>query len=467
VSSKLHKKLQTIRQQISDAQRQNTELKEALRKNQQLLEQMQAQDSLYRSLSSILKHANNIERFSASRLLWGDDCNPEQAREHIQHITSVLQNHKQQQEQAHQQRTTLKQKLAELEIHIATLLEQRLDLKDRLEQQQSEFIIERKISHFYRGTDTLPWSDQRSDLVRLRAVMLVTLSLAILAGYLVPGWQLPPQDRRKYVKIPERMAKLILKKAQAPPPKPVAEKKPEEEIKEPEKIKDKPAADKEKIKIARKDVEKTGLLAFKNDFANIIDAASDMKMGAQAVIINKSSALTSSAQNGDSGRYSGGGRSLLTSQLTLSTGATNTTSVNRKKISVDNNLKKVMFSHVESKIDKTKSSDPQTRQARQDSVKPTRSDEEIQLIFDRYKEALYRIYNRELRKKPLLKGKLVLRLTIEASGKVSKCIIDSSNLNAPTLEKKIVARVLKFYFDKKPGADSMTILYPIDFLPVS
>lgn len=466
MSSKLHKKLQTIRQQISDAQKQNTESQEALRKNQQLLEQMQAQDSLYRSLSSILKHANNIERFSASRLLWGDDCNPEQAREHIQHITSVLQNHKQQKEQAHQQKTALKLKLAELEIHIATLLEQQLDLKDRLEQQQSEFIIERKISHFYRGADTLPWSDQRSDLIRLRAVMLVTLSLAMLAGYLVPGWQLPPQDRRKYIKIPERIAKLILKKAQPPPPKPVAEKKPEEKIKEPEKIKDEPAADKEKIKIARKDVEKTGLLAFKNDFADIIDAASDMKMGAQAVIINKSSALTSSAQNGDSGRYSGE-RSLLTSQLTLSTGASSTTSVNRKKVSVDNNLKKVVFSHVESKIDKSKSSDPQTRQARQDSVKPTRSDEEIQLVFDRYKEALYRIYNRELRKKPLLKGQLVLRLTIESSGKVSKCIIDSSNLNAPTLEKKIVARVLKFIFDKKPGADSMTILYPIDFLPAS
>jgi len=466
VSSNLRKKLQTISQQISDAQRQNTELKKAIRKNQQLLEQMQTQDSLYLSLSSILKHANNIESFSASRLLWGDDCKPEQAREHIQHITSVLQNHKKRHEQLFQQKNLQKQELARLKLHTATLLEQQLELQDKLEEKQSEFIIERKINRHYSAADTLPWSDQHHDLIRLRAVMLITLCLTALAGYLVPRWQLPPLDRSIYVKIPERIAKLILKKAQPPPPKPVAEKRPEEEIKEPEKIKDEPAADKEKIKIARKVAEKTGLLAFKTDFADIIDAASDMKMGAQAVIINKSSALTSSAQNGDSGRYSGG-RSLLTSQLTLSTGGPSTASVNRKKISADNNLKKVVFSHVESKIDKTLSSDPQSKQAKRDSVKPTRSDEEIQIVFDRYKEALYRIYNRELRKKPLLKGQLVLRLTIEASGKVSKCFIDSSNLNAPTLEKKIVARVLKFIFDKKPGADSMTILYPIDFLPVS
>ena len=461
MSSYLHKKLQTIRQQINDAQRQNTELKKAHRKNQQLLEQMQTQDSLYSSLSSILKHANHIESFSASKLLWGDDCSPEQARGHIQHITAVLQDHKKRHEQIFQQRNLQQQELDLLESHIATLFEQQLELQNKLEEKQSEFIIERKISRHFTGIDTLPWSDQPGDLIRLRMVMLITLCLAALAGYFIPGWQLPPQDRSKYVKIPERMAKLILKKALPPPPKPAAEKKPEEKIKEPEKAKDKPATDKEKIKVARKLAEKTGLLAFKNDFADIIDASSGMKMGSQAVILNTSAAQTSSSQNGDSDSYSGG-RSLVTSQFTLSAGATNTASVNRKKISADNNLKKVVFSHVESKIGKTKSS---AQQSKQDSVKPTRSDEEIQVVFDRYKEALYHIYNRELRKKPLLKGQLVLRLTIEASGKVSKCIIDSSDLNAPALEKKIVARVLKFNFGKKPGVSTLTILYPIDFLP--
>src|SRR5690606_8129089 len=37
---------------------------------------------------------------------------------------------------------------------------------------------------------------------------------------------------------------------------------------------------------------------------------------------------------------------------------------------------------------------------------PARTDEEIQIVFDRYKAALYRIYNRELRNDPSLRGKM-------------------------------------------------------------
>src|SRR5215510_10562238 len=46
-------------------------------------------------------------------------------------------------------------------------------------------------------------------------------------------------------------------------------------------------------------------------------------------------------------------------------------------------------------------------------VGPARTDEEIQIVFDRYKASFYRLYNRELRNNPTLKGQMVLRLTIE------------------------------------------------------
>ena len=88
-------------------------------------------------------------------------------------------------------------------------------------------------------------------------------------------------------------------------------------------------------------------------------------------------------------------------------------------------------------------------------------------MFDQYKEALYRIYNRELRKNSFLKGKLVLQLTIEPDGKVSKCTVESSDLNSEELEKKIVARVLRFNFGTKKGARPLTISYPINFLPAT
>ena len=98
---------------------------------------------------------------------------------------------------------------------------------------------------------------------------------------------------------------------------------------------------------------------------------------------------------------------------------------------------------------------------------PSRTDEEIQIIFDRYKAALYRIYNRELRNDPSLRGKMVLRITIEPEGHVSACAIKSTDLASPALSADIVERVLKFNFGPKEGVSTVVILYPIDFLPAN
>ncbi|HWI40037.1 MAG TPA: AgmX/PglI C-terminal domain-containing protein, partial [Verrucomicrobiae bacterium] len=97
--------------------------------------------------------------------------------------------------------------------------------------------------------------------------------------------------------------------------------------------------------------------------------------------------------------------------------------------------------------------------------RPARTDEEIQILFDRYKAALYRIYNTELRKDPTLRGKMVLKITIEPNGVVSACGVESSNMNAAGFSEQIVERVRKFNFGPKDGVPTTTILYPIDFLP--
>jgi len=62
---------------------------------------------------------------------------------------------------------------------------------------------------------------------------------------------------------------------------------------------------------------------------------------------------------------------------------------------------------------------------------------------------------------------MVIRLTIEPDGMVSKCKLESSDMNSPALESKIVARVKKFNFGAKENVPPITILYPIDFLPAT
>jgi hypothetical protein len=98
-------------------------------------------------------------------------------------------------------------------------------------------------------------------------------------------------------------------------------------------------------------------------------------------------------------------------------------------------------------------------------VGPARTDEEIQIVFDRYKAALYRIYNTELRKNPTLRGKILMRITIEPGGEVSACTVESTDLASAELVAQIVERVKRFNFGPKDDVPKTTILYPIDFLP--
>jgi hypothetical protein len=96
-----------------------------------------------------------------------------------------------------------------------------------------------------------------------------------------------------------------------------------------------------------------------------------------------------------------------------------------------------------------------------------RTDEEIQIVFDRYKSSFYRLYNRELRNNPALKGQMVVRLTIEPDGSVSMCVLQSSDMDAPDLASQVVSRVKTMNFGAKEGVQAVTIAYPIDFLPAA
>jgi hypothetical protein len=87
-------------------------------------------------------------------------------------------------------------------------------------------------------------------------------------------------------------------------------------------------------------------------------------------------------------------------------------------------------------------------------------------VFDRYKAQLYRLYNRELRNNPALRGQMVLKLTIEPNGSVSFLELQSTDMNAPNLAAQVLERVRTFDFGAKDVAP-ITIVYPIDFLPAA
>jgi TonB family protein len=101
---------------------------------------------------------------------------------------------------------------------------------------------------------------------------------------------------------------------------------------------------------------------------------------------------------------------------------------------------------------------------RGNSGKASRSIEEIKIVFERNKGAIYAIYNRALREEPSLQGKVVLELKIAPAGQVIDLRIVSSELKSPDLERKLLARIKQFDFGAK-DVDAITVTWPVDFLP--
>jgi hypothetical protein len=98
------------------------------------------------------------------------------------------------------------------------------------------------------------------------------------------------------------------------------------------------------------------------------------------------------------------------------------------------------------------------------SGKASRSIEEIKLVFERNKGAIYALYNRALREDSSLQGKVVVELKIAPSGEVVSCRVISTELKTPDLESKLVTRIRGFDFGAK-DVDTMVVTWPVDFLP--
>ncbi len=78
--------------------------------------------------------------------------------------------------------------------------------------------------------------------------------------------------------------------------------------------------------------------------------------------------------------------------------------------------------------------------------------------------ALRYAYNKRLREKPGLKGKVTVKFAIDEFGKVIFCNVVNSTMGDPTFENLVVSRVKRWVFEKidKPG-DVTEVVYPFVF----
>lgn len=316
----------------------------------------------------------------------------------------------------------------------------------------------------YSHSLTLPWSISAEDERRFRKVLSITLALTVALGIALPWLPIFEKPVEEQAELPPRVAKLIFEKQVEPKPaskpKPV-EKKPEPEPepeakkeprsepkKTPPKVAKKPQPKKQPpvdtVEQARKKASTAGLLALQDSLADLREQNVDSLKGGQRL-----------SDSGTTARKTE--RALVTSKVGAGSRGINTATMSRDTGST--HLAARTATEVKSGIVKT-SLNRKTKTARTAG----RSQEDIQIVFDRNKGAIFNIYNRALRKDPSLTGKVVFRLTIAPSGKVTGISVVSSELGNPALEKKLLSRIKLINFGAKP-VDAVTLTYPIDFLP--
>jgi outer membrane biosynthesis protein TonB len=298
----------------------------------------------------------------------------------------------------------------------------------------------------------LPWALNRSDRRKLRSWLLILVTATALVGMVIPWLPLPEPPREELEALPPELARIVLEKPlpvipKPPPPKPApVEKKPEPQKTEVPKEITTPVPQ-PTVADAREKAAVSGLLAFKDAFADMRDAVDTSKLQDTAAI-----------QRG-SGEAASIDRSLLTSKQ-----STRSSGVNVAALSADTGGV-ALAGRETTKVEAPEGSKgeggvrtPKVVDSRQRSI------EEIRRVFDSNKGAIFAIYNRALRKDPTLQGKLVVNLIIAPNGAVVDCVVVDSDLNDDGMIAKIVNRIRLFDFGKRDVRET-SLNYPVHFLP--
>ena len=313
---------------------------------------------------------------------------------------------------------------------------------------------------FYREYE-LPWSSDSNQDRKFQRLLGITFLVVLVLGLIWPFLPTPERDPNEIEEIPPRIAQLLLEeKPLPPPPPPPKEEEPEPEADEPEPekvVETDPEPEPEPEPVPEPEVDLTevareqaqaALMPFAADLADLVDqellnkVADDRELSASVgeAVRNERSMITSKVGTASTG--------INTADMSRNTGGSGI--AGRSTTQVKNPVAGIGPAGGASRTGT--------------SGKASRSREEIELVFDKNKGAIFALYNRALRNDPSLEGKVVLRLTIAPNGQVTMCEVISSELGDPDLENKLVQRIKLFRFEAK-DVEAITTTKPIDFFP--
>ncbi|HEY2275922.1 MAG TPA: AgmX/PglI C-terminal domain-containing protein [Steroidobacteraceae bacterium] len=358
-------------------------------------------------------------------------------------------------------RQSIREQINQAQYQVGLLEDELFEAQEAEERRQQEWIVEREISGLHSRPLLMPWIWGGEDDRRFQKSLLSTLAVCLLLAVIITLIRLPfvqpPEEAQAEQVLHITMAQLP---RPPPPPRPVPP-PPRRELQKPvekptPQLAQRPPTE-EPVKPAVETPEPpkpAGLMVFKQQLAALAQSQADPALGAQARINNADNSV---------GRPE---RAMLTSSAPGSSGGINLAAVSRGLGPGGGSERNAIRGGALTQASSGIGTGAAASRPVSGGPGPGRTDEEIQIVFDRHKSQLYRLYNLELRRDPTLQGKIILRLTIEPDGSVSMCMMHGSNMNAPDLATQVVERVKAFNFGAKV-VPPVTIIYPIDFLPAA
>jgi TonB family protein len=292
----------------------------------------------------------------------------------------------------------------------------------------------------------LPWTPSEAEERLFRRIVGATIGLFLAFGIVIPLLPRPPVTQPLAPEASQRIVEFILTQPKPPPveaPKPIEVPKAQTKVVTPV-----PVARVVPEPDPRKKAAESGLLALADELADLRDMDVDRDV--------KDTPLNAGV--GDKTRVD---RNILTASVGTNSGGIAVSRASSGFGGGSTGLKGNTTARVASTV--AGSNAPEATRSGK-SGKASRTREEIELVFDKNKSAIYALYSRALRDNPALQGKVVLEVTIAPSGEVTQCRVISSELGDPELERKLVARVKMFRFESRDVA-TMTTTKPIEFFP--
>ena len=415
------------------------------------LESLSAARTQHRALQTACDALDELGAIGGAELFW-DGSTPAGARdEHMGRVRARIEEFHARIGEIEGRRRKLVEEMNEQHGETEMLEDDAFEAQEEEERRRNEWIVEREIESLRSHPSMMAWTRGLEDDQRFRKTLGTALLVCLLFAVVFPFIKLPLRVLQEEAEPYAKHDVIVMLPKEALPPPPPLPPKPREKLVQ---VKPKPAAaPDEQQPQPDEQPQDQGILAFRDKLESIKETPIVASLGAKAQINSDDSAARPD-------------RSMLTTNAPGTSGGIKLAALSRSVGGGTGDARGAVQGAALTRASSgIRAAGPGNRPL-SSGPGPSRTDEEIQIVFDRYKAALYRLYNRELRRDPTLQGKMILRLTIEPNGSVSFCQLHSTDMNAPDLSAQVVDRVKTFDFGAKE-VPAVTIVYPIDFLPAA